>query len=49
MGSYKWGYKSPNAVWVTSIVTLLRTLCVTTHEPPSRLQSWEGSGLLIRG
>ena len=34
MGSYRWGYKSPNRV--TSIATLLITLLITTHEPPSR-------------
>ena len=32
MGSYKWGYKSP-----ITIVILLITLLITTHEPPSRV------------
>ena len=36
MGSYKWGYKSP-AIWVITIVILLITLLITTHEPPSRV------------
>ena len=45
MGSYKWGYKSPNKAY-TSILTLLKTLLITTHEPPSApgsasLQLWE--------
>ena len=31
MGSYKRGYKS--LIWVISIVTLLVTLLITTHEP----------------
>ena len=34
MGSCKWGYISP-LIWVLSIVTRLRTLLITTHEPPS--------------
>ena len=34
MGSYKWGYKSPNLGYIT-IVTLLITPLITTHEPPS--------------
>ena len=36
MGSYTWGYKS--LIWVISIVTLLITLLITTHEPPSRVR-----------
>ena len=36
MGSYNWGYKSP-LIWVISTVTLLITLLITTHEPPSRV------------
>ena len=35
MGSHKWGYKS--LIWVIRIVTLLVTLLITTHEPPSRV------------
>ena len=27
-------------IWVISIVTLLITLCITTHEPPSRGLIW---------
>ena len=34
-GSYKWGYKSSPLIWVISVVTLLLTPYVTTHEPPS--------------
>ena len=34
MGSYK-GVRSP-LIWVISIVTLLITLLITTHEPPSK-------------
>ena len=34
MGSYKWGYKSPNMGY-KYIVTLLITPLITTHEPPS--------------
>ena len=34
MGSYKWVI-SP-LIWVISVVTLLLTLLITTHEPPSR-------------
>ena len=37
MGSFKWGSKSPNMVYI-SIVILLITLLTTTREPPSRLQ-----------
>ena len=33
MGSYKWGYKSPNMGY--TIVILLITPLTTTHEPPS--------------
>ena len=46
MGSYKWSYKSP--IWVISIVTLLITLLITTHEPPSIQLKRFGSGSLIR-
>ena len=35
MGRYKWGYKSPSDI---SIVTLLITPLIATHEPPSRRQ-----------
>ena len=35
MGSYKRGYKSPNMAYI-SIVTLIITPFMTTHEPPSR-------------
>ena len=35
MGSYKWGYKSPNVGYNYS--PLLITPLLTTHEPPSRL------------
>ena len=38
-GKYKWGYKSP--IWFISIVTLVITLFITTHEPPS--------GVLVAG
>ena len=34
MGSYKWGYKSPNMGYKKT-VTLLISLLITTHEPPS--------------
>ena len=27
-------------IWLISIVTLLITLLITTHEPPSRDQAW---------
>ena len=33
MGSYKQGYKSAN---MDTVVTLLITPLITTHEPPSR-------------
>ena len=33
MGSYKWGYKSPSLGYKT-IVTLLATPLITSHEPP---------------
>ena len=36
MGSYKLGEKSPT-MGCKSIVTLLITLPITTHEPPSRV------------
>ena len=37
MGSYKWSYK------IKTIVTLLFTPLITSHEPPSRLSSvWLG-------
>ena len=45
MGSCKRGYTSPNMgyrcsyptyIWVISVVTLLITPFITTHEPPSR-------------
>ena len=36
-GSYKWGYKF--LTWVISIVTLLITPLITTHEPPSNAVS----------
>ena len=39
MGSYKWGYKSPNKGYNITIVTLIITPRITTHEPPSRV--WE--------
>ena len=42
MASYKWGYKSPN-IFIT-IVTLLITPLITTHEPPSRVL---GSRVLV--
>ena len=32
------GVRSP-LIWVISIVTLLRTLLITTHEPPSKRRS----------
>ena len=37
MGSYKWSYKSyyKSPIWDISIVTLLITPLITTHEPPS--------------
>ena len=35
MGSYTWGYKPPN-IGVITIVILLITLLITTHELPSR-------------
>ena len=37
MGSYKWGYKSPNMGYnlVMTIATLLITQLITAHEPPS--------------
>ena len=36
MGSDKWSYTSPNMGYKhISIVTLLITLLITTHEPPS--------------
>ena len=39
MGSYKWGYKSPNIRYKYSYptVVVLLNLHVTTHEPPSSL------------
>ena len=39
MDSYKWGYKSPNIGKkpVITIVILLITLLIATHEPPSRV------------
>ena len=36
-GSDKWGFTS--LTWVVSILTLLKTLSITTHEPPSRVES----------
>ena len=36
MGSYKWGYKSL-ILWVITMVTLLITPLITTHEPSSEL------------
>ena len=33
MGSSKWSYKS--LIWVITILTLLLTPLITTHEPPS--------------
>ena len=42
MGSCKWRYKSPSIGYTyITIVILLVTLLITTHEPPSR-----GLGLL---
>ena len=42
MGRYKWDYKSPNIeIWVLTIVTLLITPLLTTHEPPSSVQGVE--------
>ena len=53
MGSYKWGYKS--LVWVISMVTLLRTPLITTHEPPSTVRArsswplmWLSSTSMVR-
>ena len=51
MGTYKWGV-SP-LIWVISIVTLLMTLIITTHEPPSRvlefgLAGWAFVGFMDR-
>ena len=37
MGSYKWGYNS--LIRVISLVTLLITPRITTHEPPSRVEN----------
>ena len=37
MGSYKW-IISP-LIWVITTVTLLITLLITTHEPPSKGRS----------
>ena len=45
MGSYKWVI-SP-LVWVISIVTLLITLLMATHEPPSNGRSSPGFWLLV--
>ena len=57
MGSYKWVI-SP-LIWIVSIVTLLITLLITAHEPPSATifptQHWQhaaqspGSGCLSMG
>ena len=35
MGSYNWGYKSPNMGYIYSYPTYI-TLLITTHEPPSK-------------
>ena len=35
MGSYKWGYKSPNMVYKYSYPTYSTTYNLTNHEPPS--------------
>ena len=47
MGSYKWAYKA--LIWVVSIVTLLITLLITTHEPPSRGSQTVAQRTLITG
>ena len=52
MGSYKWSYKSLIQVVIIPIATLLATLVIPTHEPPSRGSmdfGVQGLGLGFRG
>ena len=45
-GSYNWVISPP--IWAITIVTLLITLLITTHEPPSRSGAcgfWLGFGV----